>query len=30
VVEAKPDTAPLTEDVAKAKDDAGNLRLRFT
>jgi type I restriction enzyme R subunit len=30
VVDAKPDTAPLTEGVAQAKDDAGKLRLRFT
>jgi type I restriction enzyme R subunit len=30
VVEAKPDTAPLTEGVAQAKDYAGKLRLRFT
>ena len=30
VVEAKPDTAPLTEGVAHAKDYAGKLRLRFT
>ena len=30
VVEAKPDSAPLTEGVAQAKDDAGKLRLRFT
>ena len=30
VVEAKPDTAPLTEGVAQAKDYAGKLQLRFT
>lgn len=30
VVEAKPDTAPLTEGVAQAKDSAGKLQLRFT
>jgi type I restriction enzyme R subunit len=30
VVEAKPDTAPLTEGVAQAKDYADKLRLRFT
>jgi type I restriction enzyme R subunit len=30
VVEAKPDTAQLTEGVAQAKDDADKLRLRFT
>jgi len=30
VVEAKPDTAPLSEGVAQAKDYAGKLRLRFT
>ena len=30
VVEAKPDTAPLTEGVAQAKDYASKLRLRFT
>ncbi|MEI6030151.1 MAG: DEAD/DEAH box helicase family protein [Synechococcaceae cyanobacterium ELA739] len=30
VLEAKPDTAPLTEGVAQAKDYAGKLRLRFT
>ena len=30
VVEAKPDTAPLTEGVAQAKDYASKLQLRFT
>jgi type I restriction enzyme R subunit len=30
VVEAKPDTAPLTEGVAQAKDYAGKLEIRFT
>jgi type I restriction enzyme R subunit len=30
VVEAKPDTAPLTEGVAQAKDYAGKLQVRFT
>jgi len=30
VVEAKPDTAPLTEGVAQAKDYAGKLQIRFT
>jgi type I restriction enzyme R subunit len=30
VVEAKPDTAPLTEGVAQAKDYATKLQLRFT
>ena len=30
VVEAKADTAPLTEGVAQAKDYAGKLQLRFT
>lgn len=30
VVEAKPDTAPLSEGVAQAKDYAGKLQLRFT
>ncbi|MHA3960861.1 EcoAI/FtnUII family type I restriction enzme subunit R [Synechococcus sp. LTW-G] len=30
VVEAKPDTAPLTEGVAQAKDYAGKLKIRFT
>jgi type I restriction enzyme, R subunit len=30
VVEAKPDTAPLTEGVAQAKDYAAKLQLRFT
>ena len=30
VVEAKPDTTPLTEGVAQAKDYAGKLQLRFT
>lgn len=30
VVEAKPDTAPVTEGVAQAKDYAGKLQLRFT
>lgn len=30
VVEAKPDTAPLTEGVAQAKDYAGKLQLRCT
>ena len=30
VLEAKPDTAPLTVGVAQAKDYASKLRLRFT
>ena len=30
VVEAKPDTNPLTEGVAQAKDYAGKLKVRFT
>ena len=30
VVETKPDTAPLSEGVAQAKDYAGKLQLRFT
>jgi type I restriction enzyme, R subunit len=30
VVEAKPDTAPLTEGVAQAKDYADKLQIRFT
>jgi len=30
VVEAKPDTAPLTEGVAQAEDYAGKLQVRFT
>ena len=30
MVEANPDTAPLTEGVAQAKDYASKLRLRFT
>ncbi len=30
VVEAKPDTAPLTEGVAQAKDYSDKLQLRFT
>ncbi len=29
-MEAKPDTAPLTEGVAQAKDYASKLQLRFT
>jgi type I restriction enzyme R subunit len=30
LVEAKPGTAPFTEGVAQAKDDAGKLRLHIT